>query len=125
MGAIKLAHVPMVVDGLRHAGIPESAVTPIALLELACAALYVIPRTMVLGAVLLTGFLGGAIVVHVIGNKSVPGLILIGLWVWGGIYFRVPALQALLPLRKEDAVERNIGTASASGAVSKSNATAS
>jgi hypothetical protein len=86
---------------LTRAGIPESAIVPIAFLELACLALYLIPRTMVLGAVLLTGYFGGAIVVRIIGKESVFPLILIGLWIWGGVYFRVPALQSLLPLRRE------------------------
>jgi hypothetical protein len=100
--AMKIGQVPRImVDGLTHAGIPESAVVPIALLELCCLALYLIPRTAVLGAVLLTGYFGGAIVVHIIGKESVFPLILIGLFVWGGIYFRVPALRSLLPLRRE------------------------
>jgi hypothetical protein len=100
--AMKISHVPRgMVDGLIHAGIPESAVVPIALLELGCLALYLIPRTMVLGAVLLTGYFGGAMVVLIIGKESVFPLILIGVSIWGGIYFRVPALQSLLPLRKE------------------------
>src|SRR5499427_5305407 len=101
--SMKIAHVPpQMVDGLARAGIPENAVVPIAVLELICLAFYLIPQTMVLGAVLLTGYFGGAIVVHIIGGESVLPLIMIGLWVWGGIYFRVPALQALLPLRTED-----------------------
>jgi hypothetical protein len=99
--AMKIGHVPKMVDGLRHAGIPDSAVIPIALLELFCLALYLVPRTTVLGAVLLTGYFGGAIVVHIIGGESVFPVILIGTWVWAGIYFRVPGLPALLPLRRE------------------------
>jgi len=98
--SMKIAHVPpQMVDGLARAGIPHNAVVPIAVLELFCLALYLIPQTMVLGAVLLTGYFGGAIVVHIIGGQSVLPLLMIGLWVWGGIYFRVPALQTLLPLR--------------------------
>jgi len=98
--SMKIAHFPpQMVDGLARAGIPHNAVAPIAVLELFCLALYLIPQTMVLGAVLLTGYFGGAIVVHIIGGQSVLPLLMIGLWVWGGIYFRVPALQSLLPLR--------------------------
>ena len=100
----KLGHLPKMVDGIVRAGIPESAIVPIAVLELACLALYLLPRTMVLGAVLLTGFFGGAIVVHIIGKESLLPVIMIGLCVWGGIYFRVPALQNLLPLRNSDAL---------------------
>jgi hypothetical protein len=106
--SMKIAHVPpQMVDGLTRAGIPENAVVPIALLELICLALYLIPQTMVLGALLLTGYFGGAIVVHIISGESVLPLLMIGLWVWGGIYFRVPAIQALLPLRREDALDRS------------------
>ena len=98
---MKISHVPKgMVNGLTHAGLPENAIIPIAVLELCCLALYLIPGTMVLGAVLLTGYFGGAIVVHIIDRESIFPLILIGLWVWGGIYFRVPTLQTLLPLRK-------------------------
>ena len=94
--AMKISHLPrMMVDGLTRVGIPQSAITPIALLELACLALHLIPRTMVLGAILLTGYFGGAILVHIIGKESVFPLILLGLLVWGGVYFRVPALQSL------------------------------
>ena len=123
--AMKIVHVPrMMVDGLTHAGIPERAVVPIALLELGCLALYLIPRTMVLGAVLLTGYFGGAIVVHIIGNESVFPLILIGLWVWGGIYFRVPALQTVLPLRRDQEI-RSSHTANRAGIRGGSRAAAS
>ena len=100
--AMKISHMPrMMVDGLTRVGIPESAVVPIALLELGCLTLYLIPRTMVLGAVLLTGYFGGAIVVHIIGKESVLPLILIGFLIWGGVYFRAPALQSLLPLSEQ------------------------
>jgi hypothetical protein len=97
--AAKVAHVPAMVDGILRTGIPANAIMPIAIVELACLTLYLIPRTMVLGAVLLTGYFGGAIVVHIIGGKSISPLILLGALVWGGIYFRVPALQRLLPFR--------------------------
>ena len=80
--AMKISHMPKeMVDGIIRAGIPESAVVPIALVELSCLALYLIPRTRVLGAVLLTGYFGGAIVVHIIGKESVFPLILLGLFV--------------------------------------------
>jgi hypothetical protein len=122
---MKIAHVPKMVDGLTHAGIPAGAVIPIAILELTCLALYLIPRTMVLGAVLLTGYFGGAIVVHIIGNESVFPVIVIGVWVWGGIYFRVPSLQALLPLRRELGADRSIDYARRSGTLPGRNAVTS
>src|SRR5579885_1325190 len=84
---MKIAHVPrQMVDGIMHAGIPEGAVLPIALVELTCLALYLIPRTTVLGAVLLTGYFGGAIVVHIITHESIFPVFFLGMVVWGGIY---------------------------------------
>ena len=105
---MKIGHAPKMVEGLTRAGIPESAIVPIALLELGCLALYLIPRTTVLGAVLLTGYFGGAIVVHIIGKESVFPVFVIGMIVWGGIYFRIPTLQALLPLRTSSVDSRNV-----------------
>jgi hypothetical protein len=108
--AMKLGHASKMVDGFTKAGIPDAAMVPIAILELVCLTLYLLPRTMVLGAVLLTGYFGGAIVVHLITGESVLPVIMIGLWVWGGIYFRIPALHALLPVRRPDQ-QTNTGTA--------------
>lgn len=120
---LKMSHAPVMVDSFAHAGIPAGAAVPIAILELTCLALYLIPRTMVLGAVLLTGYFGGAIVVHLISQKSVLPVVLMGVWVWGGLYFRVPALQALLPIRRDGARGRRAGSASA-GAPTKHNTSA-
>jgi len=96
----KIAGVPQMVDGLAHAGIPHGAIVPIAVLELSCLALYLIPRTAVLGALLLTGYFGGAIVTHIIGRENFLPPLIIGLWIWGGIYFRIAELSDLLPLRR-------------------------
>lgn len=99
-GIAKIAHVPKMVDGLIHAGIPQEAILPIAILELSCLALYLIPRTAVLGTFLLTGYFGGATVTHIIAGESIIPPLMIGIWVWGGAYFRVLELQELLPLRR-------------------------
>jgi DoxX-like family len=96
----KIAGAPQMVDGLMHAGIPRGAIVPIAILELSCLALYLFPRSAVVGAVLLTGYFGGAIVTHIIGGENFVPPLIIGLWVWGGVYFRVAELRDLLPLRK-------------------------
>ena len=70
------------------------------ILELACTIVYVIPRTAVLGAILLTGYLGGAIATHVrIGEPFLP-VILMGVLIWGGLFLRDPRLRALMPLRR-------------------------
>ena len=66
----KLAHVPKVVEELTHAGIPEGAIVPIAMLELFCLALYVFPRTWVLGTFLLTAYMGGAVVTISLAGKA-------------------------------------------------------
>jgi len=96
----KIAGVPKMVDGLVHAGIPRSAIVPIALLELFCLALFLIPRTTVFGSFLLTGYFGGAIVTHIIGGESFLPPAMIGLIILIAAYLRVPRLQMLIPLRR-------------------------
>jgi hypothetical protein len=102
-GAIKLLHVVPVMETFTQLGYPVSTAVGIGLLELTCLALYLIPRTSVLGAVLLTGFLGGAISTHVrVGNPLFSHVLFpsyVGLMVWGGLYLREPRLRTLLPLR--------------------------
>jgi hypothetical protein len=110
---MKLVHVPQMVDGITRAGIPEATVPWIALLELSCLAFYVIPRTATLGAVLLTGYFGGAMVVHIIIKESVVPLIILGLLVWGGVYFRFPALRRLLPFAIEGEAARVVASCAA------------
>ena len=68
-------------------------------LELACTALYVIPRTSVLGAILLTGYLGGATVTHLRIGEPFWGPPLVGVFLWGGLYLRDPRLRALIPFK--------------------------
>ena len=99
-GAIKLTHDPgFAAAWTDKLGWPESTLTSIALLELVCVALYAVPRTAALGAVLLTGYLGGAIASHVrIGDAFVVPLVL-GVVVWGGLYLRDERIRALLPRR--------------------------
>jgi DoxX-like family len=100
-GAMKLSHKPEVVDGFTGKfGYPEGAITPIGVVELLCAILYAVPQTSVLGAVLVTGYLGGAIATHVrVSDNFVPPLVL-GIFVWAGLFLRDPRLRALLPIRK-------------------------
>ncbi|MDI3380561.1 DoxX family protein [Xenophilus aerolatus] len=92
----KLAE-PMAATGFSAALAPQ-----LATLMLVCAALYAIPRTSVLGAILTTGFLGGAICAHFrigeMGSGSQIVCLLIGVAAWLGLYLRMPALRALLPL---------------------------
>jgi hypothetical protein len=80
-------------------GFPANTLTPIGILEVVCTLLYAFPRTAVLGAILLTGYLGGATVVHVRGGEPFIAPVLIGCIVWLGIYLREPRLHALTPWR--------------------------
>jgi hypothetical protein len=82
-------------------GYAESALLTIAVLELACVVLYAIPQTAVLGAVLLTGYLGGAVATHVrVGDPGFVAPLLLGLSAWAGIFLREERLRAVLPIRK-------------------------
>jgi DoxX-like family len=99
-GVMKLVKPASVVEGFVRLGYPESLALGIGIVELACAALYVIPRTSVLGAILLTGYLGGATATHLRIGEPFFVPVLLGVMVWGGIFFRDARLRALLPLRK-------------------------
>jgi hypothetical protein len=67
--------------------------------ELVCTETYVIPWTSVLGAILLTGYLGGAIATHVRIGEPFYGPLVLGVLVWGGLYLRCKRVRALIPLR--------------------------
>jgi hypothetical protein len=86
--------------GFVHYGYPERVFLLICILELACAVVYAIPRTSVLGAILLTGYLGGATATHVrVGDPQFFMPVVLGVLVWGGLYLRDDRLRALIPLR--------------------------
>ena len=99
---MKLTHSPQFIEQwVNKFGYPASLAVCIGLLELACVAIYVIPKTAVLGAVLLTGYLGGAVATHTrIGDPSAIGPVIFGVLVWGGLYLRDERIRDLLPLRK-------------------------
>jgi hypothetical protein len=98
--SIKLVHIQPVTDAFARLGIPDHLAATIGMLELICLAIYLIPRTAVVGAVLLTGFLGGAIMLHVrIGDPLFSHILFpvyIGALLWVGLYLRDPRLRALL-----------------------------
>jgi hypothetical protein len=98
----KLTHNPWYVQEWARIGWQEHALPYIAMLQLIAVALYVIPQTAVLGAVLLTGYLGGAIASYVRIGELTPPLVPLttALLAWGGIYLRDPRLWSLLPLRR-------------------------
>jgi hypothetical protein len=98
-GAMKLVKSAPVVEGLVRFGYPVSLALGIGLVELACVAIYMIPKTSVFGAILLTGYLGGATATHLrIGDPFFAPIVL-GVLVWGGLCLRDARLRALLPLR--------------------------
>ena len=97
---LKLVGGPDVKAGIAHLGLPESMLVPLAILEIACVVVYLIPPAAVLGAVLLTGYIGGAICTHWRVGDPFYLHIVLGIVVWLGIYLREPRLHAVLPLRK-------------------------
>ena len=92
-----------VVEGTVKLGYSESILLPIAIVLLACTVLYLIPRTSVLGAILLTGYLGGAVATHArVGDPLFSHILFpvyFGVMLWGGLYLRDPRLRELIPLR--------------------------
>jgi len=101
---IKLLQLPVAVEGTTQLGYPASVVLGIGVVELACLVLYVIPRTSVFGAILFTGYLGGAIATHVrIGSPLFTHVlfpIYVAVLLWGGLYAREDRLRALIPVRR-------------------------
>ena len=82
---------------------PESTARPIGVVEILCVVIYLVPPTRVLGAILLTGYLGGAVSTHVRAEQPFVIPILVGVIVWGGIFLRDARLRSLLPLTQDQA----------------------
>lgn len=97
---LKFARPPAVMEGFAHLQLPARLAIPLGILELACAIIYAIPRTAVLGAILVTGYLGGAILTHLRIGDPFWSPIVLGVLPWIGLYLRDPRLRALVPLRK-------------------------
>ncbi len=100
-GFIRVLKLDAAVGGFERLGYPESLVMPVGLVELAGVILYVFPRSAVLGAILLTGHLGGA--TAAILRLENPWFLLpisLGALVWGGLYLRDDKVSALIPLRR-------------------------
>ena len=101
-GAIQLFAPAQIASMLQETGFAMDMTRVVAPIVLACAILYAIPATAVLGAILVTGFLGGAICAHVrIGELGSPPEIialLLGVMTWGGLYARDSRIRAILPL---------------------------
>jgi hypothetical protein len=104
-GVMKLVKPAPVAEGFVHLGYPESLALGIGLLELVCTVVYLIPRTSVLGAILLTGYLGGATATLVRVGEPFYMPVVLGVLVWGGLYLRDSRLRALVPGRKDPSAE--------------------
>ena len=103
-GVGKLALPPQVTEACIRLGFPINLITGVGVLLLILTVVYLIPRTAVLGAVLLTGFLGGAVAIQLrAGSPKFETIfpVLFGLLVWGGIYLREGRLCFVLPLRRD------------------------
>ena len=87
-----------VVQGMVHLGYPESLLPTLGILEAVCAILYLIPRTSVLGAILLTGYLGGATASTLRVGDPFLFPVIAGVLVWGGLFLRDPRLRKLIPI---------------------------
>jgi hypothetical protein len=99
---IKVLNLAPAVEATTQLGYPASLVIGIGLIELACLAVYIFPRTAVLGAILLTGYLGGAIATQVRATAPLFPIVfplIVGALVWGGLFLREQRLRALIPFR--------------------------
>jgi hypothetical protein len=104
-GIIHILKITPVVEAFAQLGYPLGTSRALGVIEIICVILYAMPRTSVLGAILLTGYLGGAIATQVrvgaplISTTLFP--IYVALFVWGGLYLRDDAVRALIPLRRQ------------------------
>lgn len=100
-GAAKLFKPAPVIEATVRLGYSENLIIPIGAVLLICTAFYLVPKTSVLGAILLTGYLGGAVATHVrAGEGAFPIVfpIIIGGLLWLGLYLRNPSLRVLVPI---------------------------
>jgi len=103
-GAIHLMVIPPVVQAFTQLGYPVSTSRALGVIELVCIVLYLIPRTSVLGAILLTGYLGGAVATNLrvgsplFSNTLFP--VYVGILAWGGRFLRDERVRTLIPVRR-------------------------
>ena len=104
-GGMKLFKPEPVVKATVELGYPESVIVPLGIILVISTILYIVPRTAILGAILLTGYLGGAVATHVrVGGGAFPVLfpVVFGILLWGGLYLRDRRIEALIPLRNAE-----------------------
>jgi len=107
-GAAKLAKPAAVIQGTVRLGYHEDVILPLGIVLLACTVLYVIPRTAILGAILLTGYLGGAVATQVRAGEPAFNVffpIALGTLLWVGLWLRDELLRNLLPVRNASSAE--------------------
>ena len=101
--AMKLLRVPEAVEGTIKLGYPAAVLVTLGVVQLVCLALYLIPRTALLGAILWTGYLGGAVATHVrVGDPLFSHILFpvyLGAALWFAVWLREPRLRALVPFR--------------------------
>ena len=102
-GIMKLVKPEPVVKATIELGYPESVIMVLRIILLVCVILYIVPHTAVLGAILLTGYLGGAVATQTrVGNPLFSHILFpvyLALLIWGGLFLRDSRLRALMPLR--------------------------
>jgi hypothetical protein len=98
-GVMKLVMPPSVALGFAHFGLPLHIAAGLGIVEISCAVVYAIPRVAVLGAILMTGYLGGAAATNVRVGDSFVVPVLLGVLVWGGLFLRDWRIRALIPLK--------------------------
>jgi len=102
-GVMKVINIQPVVDASILLGLPVDLAPILGIILLACLAVYLLPQTAVLGAILLTGYLGGALAIQARSGADLFPLVfplIIGALLWGGLFLRDPQLRAMIPLRR-------------------------
>jgi hypothetical protein len=101
-GVMKLVKPPQVVEATEKLGYQETVIVPLGIILIGCTVIYLIPKSSVLGAILLTGYLGGAVASHLrAGDDWFPILFpfAFGVLVWGGLCLRNPNIRAVVAMR--------------------------
>lgn len=97
---MKFTMPPEAAEGFKHLEIATGLAFGLGILEITCTVIYLVPQTCVLGAILLTGYLGGATLTHLrVGDPFFMPPIL-GMVLWGGLFLRDPRLRELIPIRR-------------------------
>jgi hypothetical protein len=100
-GVMKIIQPPGAAAAFESIGYDAAQVARIGVLELICTGLYLVPRTSVLGVILLTGYLGGAVAAHVRIHDAFLVPLALGVLVWAGPWLRDPGLRAWMPIRRK------------------------